>query len=136
MEEDILDQEIGDPKNQPLFKTRPILIWGILLIIGLLFRVMHWPFASVLIIISPAGLQAYCVNGFLKPKERNILNTLLSSAGMLWLIVMIGGVLLNNGHPYNENGLKVYAVTFTLFFVLYYFFYRAKKNRLNATINE
>jgi hypothetical protein len=49
---------------------------------------------------------------------------------------MIGGVLFNNGYPYNENGLKVYLVTFTLFFVLYYFLYRAKKNRLNTLINE
>jgi hypothetical protein len=136
MEEDILDQEIVDQKNQTLFKTRPIIIWGIVLIIGLLFRVLHWPFASVLIIISPAGLQAYCINGFLKPKERNALNTILSGAGMIWLIALIGGMLFNDGHPYNENGLKVYVVTFTVFFILYYFIYRAREKKLNTAINE
>lgn len=136
MQEEILDQEFVDPKNQAFFKTRPVLIWGIVLILGLLFKVMHWPFASVLIIISPAGLQAYCINGFIKPNERNTLNTILSGAGMIWLITLIWGMLFNNGHPYNENGLKVYVVIFTVFFIIYYFIFRAKKNKLNTAINE
>ena len=136
MEEDILDQEIVDQKNQTLFKTRPIIIWGIAITLGVLLRIMHWPFAHILIIISPAGLQAYCINGFLKSKERNALNTILSGAGMIWLVTLIVGVTVNNIHLYNENGLKAYAVTFTLYFTIYYFIHRTKRDRLNAAINE
>lgn len=136
MEEGILDQEHIDPKNKALFKTRPVIIWGIVLILGILFRIMHWPFAQVLILIPTAGLQAYCINGFIKPKERNALNTALSLFGILWLMTLIGGMLFNNGYPYNEKGLKAYVVVFIIYFIIYYFIDRAKEKRLNTTINE
>lgn len=130
METNILDQEFVDKKPQTYFKSRAVIIWGVTLILGIVFRIMHWPFSSVLIVISSAGLHAYCINGFIKPKERNALNTVLSIISIIWLVALIGGVFFNNGHPYNEMGLLVYAVTFMIYFTIYYLFYLRKKNRV------
>ena len=120
MEENILDKEFIDKKHQFFFKIRPVIIWGIALVLGVLFQIIHWPFASILILVPSAGLQAYCINGVMRRKERNTLNKVLSIMGGIWLVTLIGGVLFNNGHPYNKIGLLVYVVTFIIYFTIYY----------------
>jgi hypothetical protein len=130
MQEDILDQNLVDEKHKTIFKIRPVIIWLVFLTIGLLFRILYWPGAGILILVSTAGLQAYCLNGFIKSKERNILNTILSILGLIWFVVMLGGIVFNNGHPYNIYGLGVYSVVFAIYFIIYYLIIR-KKSRVN-----
>ena len=81
-------------------------MWGVLLILGILFRIMHWPFSPIIIIISSGGLHAYCISGFVRPKVRNTLSTAISIIGVIWLVVLIDGSL------YNQRGLIIYVMTF------------------------
>ena len=133
MEKDILDQDFVGKKPEPFFKPRAILIWASVLIIGLGLKFMHWPFAAVLIIVSGAGLQAYCLIAFINPKERDPLNMVLSIVGWIWNAILIWGIYFNGGHPYNKNGLMVYGAFFVVFCIVYFLLSSRKRRRFNKT---
>lgn len=99
------------------FKRWPVLVYGGIVAIGILFRLQHWPFASYLIITGSAALTAYSINGLTTLRGRDPLNLVLSILGIIWFVIMILGMLLNDGHPYNEKGVFVYAIVFLVVFV-------------------
>ena len=132
MQEDILDDHFNKGKDKSPLTNRPIIIWVIVLGIGLLFRFMRWPGSAVLIILSTAGLQAFSLNGLIKPDKRNSINTVFSILGFMWLITLIGGILFNNGHPYNIAGLEMYFIVFIPYFVIYYLIITWRTKRKKA----
>ncbi|MEO9531410.1 MAG: hypothetical protein ABJG68_13995 [Crocinitomicaceae bacterium] len=120
--DEILDNEPQSEQNN--FKLRAIYIWLSVLVLGILFKLMHWPGNAILIILSTAGLQAYCFNWFLKNK--NQFNSVVSILGLVWLLVLIWGIFFNGGHPYNIVGLAIYGIVFSLYFIVYYLIFKTK----------
>jgi|GEM_PF-1441735 len=117
--ENILDDDqvaqLG--KHRYTFRTWPVLVWGGLLFLGLIFRFMHYPFSSQLIVLPSAGLTAYSISGLLTLKGKDVLNLVLSILGIAWFIIIILGILYNEGHPYNRRGLTAYSIAFLVVFI-------------------
>lgn len=116
--DDILDDNLVFTKGYTYrFKLWPVLVYGGMVAIGILFRLMHWPFASILIVTCSAALTAYAINGLTTLKGKDTFNLVMSILGILWFVIMIMGMLLNDGHPYNEKGVFIYLISFLVVFV-------------------
>jgi len=79
MEGNILDKELTKRSLEKsyTFHLYPVVLWGIIYLIGELFRFMHWPYASLLLVISLAGLFAYLLNTYITLKGKSIMNQTL-----------------------------------------------------------
>ena len=79
MEGNILDKELTKRSLEKsyTFHLYPVVLWGIIYLIGELFRFMHWPYASLLLVISLAGLFAYLLNTYITLKGKSIINQTL-----------------------------------------------------------
>ena len=79
MEGNILDKELTKRSLEKsyTFHLYPVVLWGVMYLIGELFRFMHWPFSSVLLVISLAGLFAYLLNTYITLKGKSIMNQTL-----------------------------------------------------------
>lgn len=128
MDSEILDQALTGKEYTAVLKNRVYLIWGFVLLAGIVFHISDWPGNAILILFSSAGLFAYALNGFIRLKERNPLNTALSISGLAWLVFMIVGNLLYDGdaQPYNQLGLAVFLAVVAIAFTSYYFLINRK----------
>lgn len=112
---DLLDNPISE-------KTIRIAYWPLaisipFLFIGLTFKVMHWPFGAILILLSSGAISAFSFSKvFFITKTKNIPLLLLSVLGVFWIIYLSFGILFKNGAPFNGTGLIVHLLM--LFFLL------------------
>ena len=132
MNDNYLDHDIITANDKLTINKRPFIIWLAILLIGIVFLIMHWPGNSILILASTAGIQAYGLNGIIKSNRKDVLSIIVGFLGMIWIIVMIAGILLNNG-LFNEKGLWVYGIILILCFVINYSLSGRNKNRVNKT---
>ena len=132
MNDNSLDHDIITANDKLTINKRPFIIWLAILLIGIVFLIMHWPGNSILILASTAGIQAYGLNGIIKSNRKDVLSIIVGFLGMIWIIVMIAGILLNNG-LFNEKGLWVYGIILILCFVINYSLSGRNKNRVNKT---
>lgn len=110
--EDLLDAP--EIKKIKVNYTRPI-IWGSLLFLGILLRMIHGAFGNELIICSSAGITAFAwSNMVMVTKLTNIPFVTIGVAGLIWLLVFLWGAFLNGGYPYNDWGLLLYVVFFII----------------------
>jgi hypothetical protein len=128
MSETILDQFDDRPLNQD-FKFRVLLIWGGFLLIGIVFRISHWPFASVLTIIPPAGFLAYSTYGMLRKHTRTMLCMVAFGASLLWSLYLVYSTLLYSGFAINTRGLTLYFVVAGIWYTGYEVARDVRKNR-------
>lgn len=132
MSEFVLDEFGHEPKPEK-FLWRIPLIWFAVLLIGILFRVMHYPFGSLLSLIPGGGLLAYSLHGMVRKETRTILCVVLFSASAIWTLVLLYGAFFRHGHPYNIFGVAVFLVTAILWYAGYEIA-RAIRNRKRGQI--
>jgi len=98
-------------RNQDIKETSnlPIIIWSSLIVIGFTVKLLH-VLSPVLIVIGFAGLTAFSTYNFFVLKNTNKLFTSLIIVCSLFLIILIGGNLFNNGYPLNEIALVLYLI--------------------------
>ncbi len=116
--DDILDEKLSEKPVGYVFKLRPALIWSLLLFIGIAFKFMHWPWASVLIVVNSGGLTAYSLSGMIATKGKNRLSLVLSIFGILWMLYLVGGLMFFAG-LYNRTGVLVYGSVFAGYLGIY-----------------
>lgn len=131
MNEDILDQNPDIVESKVLFKTKVVIIWGIILAIGILFKSMHWVGGSILLVLSSAGLHAYSINGVMQ--ERNNLNMILSILGVIWIFTMVQDLFTDNLNLFSKFGIGSYCVILVVYFIGYYIQSETLKNRIKNT---
>lgn len=102
------------------FREWPLRLWFVMLVIGIVFRVMHWPGASILIIVSAAGLSAWSMTDIIFLKRSRRIITILSFLGIFWFIFLLWGAYYNGGHPYNNMAVYITVVVFSVYFFVYY----------------
>lgn len=73
------------------FDTKPVKVWGLVLLVSIIFKIVSWPGANILILISAAGLTAYAISGSIWLKGKHFFNNLLSVGGVIWLCVLFYG---------------------------------------------
>lgn len=118
MSEDILD-EFGTERRAEKFLWRIPLIWIVVLLVGVLFRVMHYPFGGLLSLIPGGGLLAYSLHGMVRKETRSILCVVIFAASAIWTLVLLYGAFFRNGLPYNIFGVAVFLVTAILWYAGY-----------------
>lgn len=131
MNETSLDKHLIEVQKRRSIKVRPLIVWSVILLLGLLFDFMNWPGFTILILPSSAGLFAYSLNGVIASKNRDLLSLIVSILGTIWFLILIVGMLFNGGYPYNEIGFLIYLIILVLFFVIYYFTITIKHLRVN-----
>jgi len=124
-EDNILDAPSDKPKYY--FRVWPIITWSIFLFFGLIFKVMHWPGANVLIIICSAGLFAWSLTDWIFLKPIKFVIPIVSVISIAWFATIIWGATLNNGRPFNYNGIVFYLGVFAVYFLVYYLLKRFAK---------
>ncbi len=118
---DVLDDGLFEEKESGYeykFKLRPILIWSGFILLGFMFKLLHWP-GLILLVVSPAGLSAYAFSGLISLKGKSTINNILSGMGIIWLLVLVWGLIFNDGYPLNIFGVGVYVGTLLGYIILY-----------------
>jgi hypothetical protein len=117
------------------FKEYPLWIWFGFFLIGVLFKIQHWPFANLLMIASFAGISGYLLANIFSKRRKNIMIYVFSILSGGWFMFILYGALFRGGYPYNFSGVRVLifliVVFFTLHFLTIYFMdkHRKRKNQ-------
>lgn len=127
--EDILD-DLGKQKKQVVnFRFSTIIYWAIPLAIGLLFKLLHWPFSSLLILLGSAAITAYAWVAFIFLRGKDSLNNAFAILGIIWLGILFWGISYNGGYPYNSKGLTFYFIAILVVSGIYAFYWLFKKRK-------
>jgi hypothetical protein len=98
------------------FKSKLLLYWAPVLVFGMLFKIMHWPGSSVLIVLATAGVGAYTLSGFIRLKGSHSENNIAAIINLVWIVVLLSGAVFFGGHPFNFNGVLAYVILFAACF--------------------
>lgn len=115
---DILDKEFLEQKRLRQ-KSRVYFIWVATIAIGLLCRLMHWPFGALFTLVSSGGITAYAAAGRLSVRHRSPLNAVVLLLGGMWFVLLVWGAFFNGGYPHNFVGLGLFAGSFLIWFLVY-----------------
>ncbi len=127
---DILDY--SPEKKKRWFRPEFASIWVFIWIVGLLFKVQHWPLATLLLIIGSAGGMAYAIRGMLVNKSMRVGPWFLFGLNGFYLLVAFSSLLPNPHYLFSLNlrALLIYLFVFLLMSLIYwgkYFAYRRKQ---------
>lgn len=104
--------------------TLPIVTFVVLLIVGVLFRIQHWPYGLELIIIGCIGITCSYSLRILLKSDRQVYDWLSMLLVVLWCIHNILRVMW---HPMKSYVLYMLWLSF-IAFVVAYLFRRKEKN--------
>jgi hypothetical protein len=120
MNEDILDQDLVVQKHKPVFRKSILFLWVLVVVLAVLFRSMHWPGGSILLVISTAGLHAYGVVGFRKSKGERFLIGVLNILGLFWSAFLLKEFLDTDSFAIlSSAGFGVYCLLLLVFITIY-----------------
>ncbi len=116
---EILDDNLIPQKKQYEFKSRIIIIWSIIILIGIIFKFMRWPGGIVFYVVGSAGLSAYSFSGFLTLKGKHPVNNAFFCMSLVWILFLLYGIYFNGGYPINGKGFSVFLGVFAAYFIFY-----------------
>jgi len=116
-----MEESLLDDNKEKVYRFRywPIVTWSLLILIGVFFRLMFWPGASIFIIAGSAGLSAWVVTDAIFLPGKNVLIYMLCILCGCWFLLLIWGNLYNGGYPYNWRGVAVFLIVFTFYTIIY-----------------
>jgi hypothetical protein len=100
---------IVQSQKQFRFSVVQASIWGGFILLGLLFLAVDYPGLSILL-VSSGGMLGYNLVALLLLKGQSLANNIITGTGITWTIILIAGVVFNDGHPCNMNGLIIYTI--------------------------
>ena len=120
MNEDIIDQDLVVQKHKPFFKKSILFMWVLIIVLAVIFRIMHWPGGSILLVISTAGLHAYGVVGFRKSKGKRFLIGVLNIIGLFWSAFLLKEFLDTDSFAiFSSAGFGFYCLLLLVFITTY-----------------
>ena len=130
MENETIDNDFINKKSIP-FRYHWFYIWLGLYIIGALFKIMHWPFASIMILTGSAGAFAHAISGLFFYKTRNNFTFYFILVGVLYSVRLIYGAVFKNGKPFNYYGLSLFLGVLLVVLLIEFIFLKYKRNKNN-----
>ena len=88
MDNNILDDQFIDKKPND-FKLFWFYLFLGLYMIGVLFKIQHWPFAGLMILLGSAGALAHAVSGLWFYKTKNTFTFYFLVVGIFYLVRLI-----------------------------------------------
>ena len=122
----MLDNHFIDEKPRK-FNYTLFYIWIAIYMIGIFFRINHWPFGSLMIVIGSSGFLSRAISGFLFYKVKNRIIFYFIIMGVLQVIRIVFGVFFRKGKPLNIDGLSIYLILLGLILMLEYLFFRINR---------
>lgn len=99
---------IPHPEKQFRYSVIQVVIWSTLILLGILLKLQHWPGNALSILVGSGGLGGYNFVALLLQRGKHVLNTVLVVVTGLWIAILLWGLTMNNGHPYNGYGIMIY----------------------------
>ena len=115
---DILDDDDLDYVQK--YKNRGFLIWTIIFTVGYAFKIMHWPGASFIMLVSGGGFTAYSYAAFMKDKSR--ISVIFSILSTIWIILLGVGHFTIGRFPFNQEAVISHVVSVVIFVTIYFAF--------------
>lgn len=110
---------------------KAVIIWSCILLVGVIFKLLHWP-GTVLILICSPVLTACAVGGLIILKEKTVLNMAFTIAGTMWFLMLLWGNIFNGGYPYNWNAFAIYSIVFLICLLIYVLIKIRRNKKANA----
>ena len=111
----ILDKDLNrKEQHYKLFNPKPAILWGILFLLGYLFRIQHYPGANFMIFSGAGGLMGYAVSTLVVFRAKNIQSIILCVFSLFWLGRMLYSM-------YFREGLIQYSASFLIIYGLVFF---------------
>ncbi len=115
MSDELLDENLGEhAKNRKVFNPRPAIVWGIIFLLGYLFKIQHYPGATVFFVSGSGGLCGYAFSSIVKFKGKNIQSNILGIFCLAWMARLIYGILKEGGQPINLTGFMFFLAVLML----------------------
>lgn len=124
---EILDDEILGEK--PVFKINKTtcITWFCIFCVGNLFKILHWPGYTLLIILGASGFIAYTVFCYLRLRGKSTLNNVFLMLSCAWCVYILYGFFFDPERHFNEAGLMIHLVLLIVIYVLYEYFKKSDK---------
>jgi hypothetical protein len=118
--QELLDENMTPKKSTLQFHWWILLIYFFFFLIGNGFRIMHWPFAAILMIIGAGGFMAYSLTSLILINRKAPLIIISNLISFSWMLFMAWAIVFNHGHPLNEIALLIQLTVFAILFVLHF----------------
>ncbi|WP_341904425.1 hypothetical protein [Fluviicola taffensis] len=118
--QDLLDEQSVPTQKTLRFRLWVILIWSFIFLIGYAFRIMHWPFSSILRVLGAGGFMAYSFSFLILTNPRTILTIVFNAISLFWTLLVIWGVFFNGGYPFNKDGATAQGIVFSILFLIHW----------------
>lgn len=132
MKNETIDQELIKSDSEDKFSRRPLIIWLSVLVLGLIFKFMHWPGANIIILISTASITGYAFYSFIFYRKKHPLPTALLVLSLIWIAIMIMGIYFNDGYPFNSGGLEFFFAFVMISFITFFLSKKIKVSLKNS----
>jgi spore maturation protein SpmA len=83
---EIIDENPDKPGKRNSFLHTFLLIWFGLLLLGVIFKILHFPGANFITLFSIPAMTATAISGVITERTRTAFNILMSIVGMLVLL--------------------------------------------------
>jgi hypothetical protein len=114
-----LDDGLLGQKKPSSNSKRRLIIWTIVLLMGLLFRLLRWPLAGELILIASGGILASSIDSYLRlPSERKAMSIFIG-LGLIWNLILAWANIFNEGFPFNWIGFAINISSASVFLIIY-----------------
>lgn len=128
MNDELLDDDLGKHKREKKnFNPRPAILWGIIFLLGHLFKFQHYPGSMLLYVLGSGGLCGYAFSCIVKFKGKNVQSNILAIFSLFWMGKLVYGALYDGGYPINMNGLMIFLVVMLLSAAFHLFAKKMKK---------
>ena len=115
---ELLDDELVKTEKKYI-RIWPLILWGSILFIGLIFKVLDIPGREAAIFLSTACIFSYSISRLISLPFKPPIYMATTIMGSIWIGILIWGAFFNGGYPYNTNGLIVYSGAMLLSFGIY-----------------
>jgi len=129
IDEHILDSDESISHNFSKKYRQRVFVWGVVLVIGILFKILRLDGSALMILASSGVLFVKGVMGVKEYGSQFKLALILAFLGAIWLLVLLWGNFFNNGYPYNLDGLAIFTTTCVISFI-----YQWYRGRMSATL--
>ncbi|MFM2226359.1 MAG: hypothetical protein RJA07_2561 [Bacteroidota bacterium] len=122
----------SDFLNKPkIYKFNLLIVIALTLffILGQIFKLLHWPFATELLLLSSSCITGYNICAFRYYKGKHIVNNIFIVVSLVWIVYITIGAFWNDGRPFYPIVLLLFSGFILISFLISeYFKYLQLKN--------
>ncbi|MGB1039586.1 MAG: hypothetical protein ACPGVD_01785 [Flavobacteriales bacterium] len=127
MDDSIIDDVFNEEPKEKKADYRAYFIWIFLLLVASLFKIMHWPFGSLLSLLAYAGMMSFSLIALLFYKDYKRVNFIMLGLTIIHVVTKIYSFISKDDIGFNSFWLYSFLGATGIISLVYYLIYSVKK---------